>query len=253
LENPAASPVDVPVAAQLPRFAVVDHEDVDPLEQSEQCGLFALDPVVHGVAHNQLGVLDLLQNAELQLGVDIPQEEKARRAKAGRKPGLKIGEDAKSGLQCFPTLQVVGVLALPAKALAVCPLDPGPIDAARCQTLQLLVGIIGTDDPNHLDRVQDRAGYTEVNRGAAQGVGRLAEGGEDRIQRNASNDEQAHRFTSDPEQRCQAGAAHWRERCARLAPAGVGRAQSIPPRELLPPWCGDTRREPRLQAPGDTQ
>ena len=76
-QNPAACPVDIPITTQLSRLAVIDHQDIDPGEELEESSLFALDPVIHGVAHDQLGLLDLFQNPELQLGIDVAEEEEA--------------------------------------------------------------------------------------------------------------------------------------------------------------------------------
>jgi len=58
-EDPVRRPIDVPVARELARFRIVHHQDVDMAKQLEQQILLALNPVVHRIAGDQLGLFDL--------------------------------------------------------------------------------------------------------------------------------------------------------------------------------------------------
>ena len=73
-EHPACRAVDVPVAGQLARFGVVHHQDVDVAQQLEQEIALRLDPIVHGIAGHERRMRDLVEDAELQLGVDVAEE-----------------------------------------------------------------------------------------------------------------------------------------------------------------------------------
>jgi hypothetical protein len=70
-QDPAPRPVDVPVTAQFPSLTVIDHQHVYPRKQLHERWLLALYPVVHRVTHDQLWPLNLLQDAELKLGIDV--------------------------------------------------------------------------------------------------------------------------------------------------------------------------------------
>ena len=164
-----------------------------------QGGLLALDPVVHRIAHDERGSRHLAQDAELQLGIDVAEKKELGRAKGLGKLGLKVGEHAEPGLERLAALEVVGVLPLPPEALAVRALDAAPIDPAFPETLELGDRVVLADHADHLHRVQQRAGHAEVHRGPPERVGRLAERREDRVERDAADDEQAHQVTSGPE------------------------------------------------------
>ena len=127
----------------------------------------ALDPVVHGVTHHQLGRLYLAQHVELQHRIDVAQEEVLGVAPAVGELGPEIGKHPEPGLQGLPALQVVAVLPLPAEALALGVLDPRPVDPALGQPLQLADRIVAPDDPDHLDPVEQRGSDAEIDRRAA--------------------------------------------------------------------------------------
>ena len=201
-ENPLAGAMDVPVTAQLAGLAVVHHQDVHAREEVEECRLLSLDPVVHRVAHHHFRLLHLREHADLELGVDVAEKEKLRRTKLLGELGLEVGEDAEPRLQRLPALQVVGVLPLPAKALSRRVLDTRPVDAAGCQALQLGDRIVAAYHPDHLHGVQNRPGDAEVDGGATERVGGLAERREDGIERDAADHEKAHLVTSGRGRRC---------------------------------------------------
>jgi hypothetical protein len=203
-QDPPPGPMDIPVSTQLSGLTVVHHEDVHPGQEAEQRRLLALDPVVHGIAHHQLGLLHLFQNAELKLGIDVAEEEKTSRTEGVGQPRLKLGEHSEPGLQRLPALQIVGVFPLPAKALSRSALHTGPVNATRREPLQLVLGVILTDDSDYLHRMEDGTGDAEVHRRSAQRVGSLAERSKNRIQCDAAYHQQGHGVTSDPGLRCRA-------------------------------------------------
>ena len=173
---------------------------------SEQRGLLALDPVVHGVAHHQLGPLDLIQHAELELGIDVAEEDELGGPE--RRPGAWAGSRRR---------RRAGSPASPGSAdrRSICPSSgssrprPAPRPTSRCPAAPARSSscerIVAAHHADHLHRMQHRAGHAEVHRRAAQRVGGLAERREDRVQRDAADDEQAHQVTSGRGRRCRAG------------------------------------------------
>src|SRR5215203_3329533 len=194
LQNPAAGAMDIPLSAELACLAVIDHEHVHSGQQPEQVGFFALDPVVHGVAHDKLRFLYLVEHAQLQLRVDVTEEKKSRRLEGRREFRLEVGENAKSSFQGFPTLEIVRVLTLPAEALAFSTLHSRPVDATAAESLELRVRIVMAYYANHLHRVQNGAGNTEVDGRPSQRISGFAERSENGVQRNATDYEQSHQL-----------------------------------------------------------
>src|SRR5207253_10070867 len=68
------------------------------------------------------------------------------------------------------------------------------IDAAVAERLEMRVRKIATDDAYDLHRMQDGARHREEHGRAAERVGGLAEGRDDGIERDRSNDEQTHAY-----------------------------------------------------------
>ena len=250
-EDPAAGPMDVPVSAQLAGLTVVDHEDVDPESSCSSARLLALDPVVHRVADDQLRTLHLLEDAQLEIGIDVAQEEKARGAEGWGKTRTKVREHTETGLQRFPALEIIGVFALPPKALPVCLFDARPVDSAGSQPLELVIRIILADHSDHLDRVENRSRDTEIHRGPAERVRGLAKGRKDRVQCDAAHHQKVMR--SHPVR----GRDSEQLQAVRENDAG-GPGEEEPGlldlgRIRLPCGSGDTSRELRSRARGDTR
>jgi len=173
-----------------------------PAEQLEQRLALPLDPVVHGIAHDQPGPFHLAQHAELELGIDVAQEDVLGGPEGFGDLGLEVGEHAESGLERLPALEIVAVLALPPEALARGALHARPVDPAGRQRLEVVHRIVASHDADHLHRMEQGPRHAEVHGGATQGVGGLSERGEDRVQGHAAHDEGAHQVTSDRGRRC---------------------------------------------------
>ena len=102
---------------------------------------------------------------------------------------MEVGKHAESRLQRLATLEIVGVLAFPPKALALGPLHTRPVDAARGQTLELVVGIVLPYDPDDLNGIQDRPSDAEIDCRTAQRVRGLSKWSKDRVQRDTADNE----------------------------------------------------------------
>ena len=84
-------------------------------QQLKQPVALGVDPIVHRIARHQFRVLDLIQYAELQLGVDVAEEHVARGAERRRQLGPEAREHAEPRVQRLTARQVVGVFRLPAE------------------------------------------------------------------------------------------------------------------------------------------
>src|SRR2546425_2462041 len=75
LENMLGRAQQVVLARKLPRFRVVDHQDVNMLQGLAQFRVAPLDPVVHGIQRgNFRPLLDLMKHVALQIGSDVGEE-----------------------------------------------------------------------------------------------------------------------------------------------------------------------------------
>ena len=77
VENGARGLHQIRVAGEHACLGVVDEQNVEALEHFEQRGLVILDPVIHGVAGDQLCVGHGFAHAALQDGIDVGEEEKS--------------------------------------------------------------------------------------------------------------------------------------------------------------------------------
>src|SRR3990170_4854951 len=82
----------VGLARQHPGLGVVDEQHVHSRQHAEEVRALALDPEVHGVERGQRRPLHLLEDLELEHGVDIREEQEARLAVARSQLGLECRE-----------------------------------------------------------------------------------------------------------------------------------------------------------------
>ncbi len=161
-------------------------------QQLEQQILLTLNPVVHRIAGDQLGLFYLIEHVELQLRIDVAEEDVFGVAEFFRDAGLKVGEDTETGLERFAAVQIVRISGFPAERLALLPFHTRQVDAARRQFLEMIFGKVAPDHADDLDGSQHRARHRKEHRGSAERVGSLAEGRDDGIQRDRADDEYTH-------------------------------------------------------------
>jgi len=167
-EDPFPGAMNVPVAAQLAGFTVVDHENVDPAEEVEQRRLLALDPVVHGVAHDHLGPRHLREHAELELGVDVAEEHEFRRPELFPAAWAEVGEDPAASPTSRDSEDRRSI-CLPAK-LSPSTCSTPDSRSARSHPLQLGERIVPAHYPDDLHRMEDGAGDAEVDGRASERI-----------------------------------------------------------------------------------
>jgi hypothetical protein len=66
---------EVVVAGEHASLGVVDEQNVEALENFKQGRAMVLDPVIHGVAGNELDVGHGLAHAALEHGIDVGEKE----------------------------------------------------------------------------------------------------------------------------------------------------------------------------------
>ena len=182
LEDALGGGQEVGGLAELTGFALVEEDDVDPLEDFDQLGALAGDPEVHGVADGELGTLHLVEHEELKLGVDVAQEEELRVSVVLGKGGLEVGEDVQVGEQGVRLVHVLLVVALPAEGEAIGPLEAFDVDLAVAEKLDMLFREVGTDDADHVDRAEEAGGHGGVGGRAAERVVDFAKGRAHRVE-----------------------------------------------------------------------
>src|SRR5579883_1329630 len=117
----------------LSNLPFIDEHGIDAPYHLGQGIAFPLDPEVHGVERYERGAMHLLQNVELQGGVDIAQEHMGSIPIVRRQRGVKALEDIQTGIESVSHIHVVVVLANPAKRLAGSLLQPSEINPALAQ------------------------------------------------------------------------------------------------------------------------
>src|SRR5207249_903828 len=115
-EDAARGACDVALAGEEPRLLVVHHQQVDARQQRLERLAGAFDPVVHRVAGDQRGPLELREHALLEGRIDV-REEYVRRAADGRgNSRAKIGEHVQLERQRVADVQVLVIAAAPRTA-----------------------------------------------------------------------------------------------------------------------------------------
>ena len=163
---------EVVVAGEHARFGVVDEQDVEALENFEQRGAMVLDPVVHGVAGDELDVGHGFADAALQDGIDVGEEEEFGVGVGGGNFGLEGGEDVELGVVGLGFVEVFEIGAFPEEAFAGGVLDAARVDFARVEDGFLLGAEVLADDGDDANIGEEAGGKREVGGCAARGCAR---------------------------------------------------------------------------------
>ena len=134
------------LARKLPDLALVDGEEVDFPERSLERIELARDPVVHGVAGNELRLPYLFQNVKLDFGIDVRKEHDIRVLIVIDDHRLERGQNIEIGGKGARLVQVVSVFALPVERLSFLLLKTPGIDGLALQELDVLLGEVLADN-----------------------------------------------------------------------------------------------------------
>ena len=107
-------------------------------QQVQNVGAAALDPEVHRVARDELGLFHLVQDVELKARVDVGEEEILGRTKLVRNLGAEMREYAEVCLEGFSRIEIVPVAAAPTERLPFGPLESAVVYPALFLRFQLL-------------------------------------------------------------------------------------------------------------------
>ncbi len=133
-ENSARGLQEVVVAGQHTGFGVVDEQHVETLEDLKQRGAMVLDPIIHGVAGNELDAGHGLAHAALQNRIDVGEEEKIGVAVNLGDFGLEGREDIQFGVAGLRLVEIFEIGAFPEEALSRRALDATDIDVLARKT-----------------------------------------------------------------------------------------------------------------------
>ena len=138
-----------------------------PLSTSSKRGV-VLDPVIHGVAGDELHIGHGFADAALQDGIDVGEEEKLGVAVGVGNLGLECGEDVEIGLVGLGFVEIVEIGAFPEEAFAGGVLDAAGVDLAAVEDGLLLGAEVFADDGDDADIGKEAGGKGEMSGRAAQ-------------------------------------------------------------------------------------
>ena len=185
---------EVGFAGELAGLGVVDDEDVDTFEGVEELGFGAFDPEVHGVGHDQAGLVDLVEHASLQGGLDIAEADDIAVAIGVGDDRVESLEDIELGVEGVARVEVVVVATGPEKGLAaVVDLQTGEVDVATAQALEVAFLEVVADDADEAVMLREVAGgQGDVGGGSAEDAIHFTEGGFQAVVGDGSDNEYAH-------------------------------------------------------------
>ena len=91
----------------------------------------------------------LLQQGDLQIGIDIGQENVLGIAQVLRNGGSEIGKDVQLRVQCLCHVEVVTVATGPEECLALYDLQAAQIDVSGLEKVDMLRREIGAHNAHH--------------------------------------------------------------------------------------------------------
>ena len=157
---------------ELTRLLVVDDEEIDLRQQLTERSWLARDPEVHRVGRDEpqpsTASAHLVDDVELELGVDVAQEHVGARLVSRGDLGVEVGEDVELRVERGPRPQVLRVATAPPERLAGHPLDAGCVDASRLQQLEMRGREVVAHDPDDPHVREERRGQRGVGCGPTQ-------------------------------------------------------------------------------------
>ena len=130
LHHLARSARQAVVAGQHLGLAIVDQQHVHALQHLVEIRAVPTNPVIHGVAADQLYLLHGIADAGLQHGIDVGQKQKIGIVILVRDRRLKRFEHIQLGVQRLGFVDILAVFAGPVEGLALRVLDAARVYAA---------------------------------------------------------------------------------------------------------------------------
>ena len=104
---------DIGFTGEFFGFGIIDHEQVDLLNQAEQSVFFNIDPQIDGVGKDIGFSIQLIEHMHLQGGVDVPQEHKVGIKVRGWEVGSKVFEYIQLNLEGIAAIEVLMIFTFP--------------------------------------------------------------------------------------------------------------------------------------------
>src|ERR1043166_1282828 len=173
---------EVRVIGQLLGFALVEDKSMNALEEAEQVLKGDVEPEVHGVGDDELGLLHLVEHMHLQRGRDIGEEdERGGLERVGQMRGETFKHAQLSG-EGAAVVHVQLVFAGPMEGFAGLDLESVKVDAMAAIELDVALGKVLPDDADELDGSEETGGDGGVTGGTAEEAGVLGMRGFDGVQ-----------------------------------------------------------------------
>ncbi len=190
--NRAPGPDQARVAGHLPRFAVVQDEQIDPRQERVEVLARRLDPKIHRVGDDKARLAHLVEHMRLERRRDVGEKHEFRFPKIFRQLRLEIFEDIERDRFCLPRVQIPRVFARPAKRLARTRCTPVASMLRDLPEFKFRFGKIVTHDSDQLDRCKKTRADRGVGSGTAELIGVFLDRCFDGIERDGTNNENGH-------------------------------------------------------------
>src|SRR6185312_9482537 len=152
-------------------------ENIKTLQHLEQRRPVAVDPVIHGVAGDQLYIGHGLAHTALQDWIDVGEEKKLRVAIGRGNLGFEGSKDVQLGIVRHGFVEVFEVGAFPAKAFPGSALDAAGVDVTRAKNRFLFGTKIFAHHSDDANIGEKTRGKRKVSGGTAQAAVAAAGGG----------------------------------------------------------------------------
>ena len=154
---------DVGVAAEEPRFLVVEDHTVAASKHLRDLLAFALDPQVHRIDDDEARVNDLVENPKLDARIGVPEKYEGLGYGVLGHPGVEGLEHIEIDERGFAHVHVLGIAPAPAKGKAIGGLETAEINVALGQQFAVRRRKIAANHAGH-------GGWGEEARGQ-RGIG----------------------------------------------------------------------------------
>src|SRR5207249_7982748 len=151
-----------------------------------------LDPEVHRVHADDALRGYLVEHAELERGVHVTEEDDVCLSIRVGQAGLELLEHIEVGEERLAAVEVVAILAAPAKGLAASVLDALEVNPPALKHPHVLLVEVLADNGDEVDVGEIGGGDSEVGEGAADNIVGLTEGRLDGVESDGADGDDGH-------------------------------------------------------------
>src|SRR5690242_8159104 len=192
-EDVAGGAEKIVFVRKLASFGIVDDENIDVLERFAKFPGSALDPVVHGIERDELGALfDLMENAALEIGSDVGEEDVLGGTIGFRQLGIELGEAVELRGDGDAFVEIFRIAAGPKKRLPRRAFETKRIDGTALEDGGVEFGEIVADNGDEIHGSEKAGGHGEVGGGTAHDAVDLAVRAFESVKGYGTDDEKGH-------------------------------------------------------------